>query len=47
MALRNYLVLVLLSITTQVFSYDLSGIRVSGNKFVNNAGQEIILRVST
>ncbi len=39
------LVVMLVAVIAEVFSYDLSGIRVSGNRFVNNAGQEVTLRV--
>ena len=36
---------VLTVVVVKVCSYDLSGIRVSGNRFVNNAGQEVTLKV--
>lgn len=29
----------------KVSSYDLSGIHVKGNRFFNNAGQEVVLKV--
>lgn len=44
MALK-LLMVVLAVVIARVFSYDLSGIRVSGNRFVNNAGQEVTLKV--
>ena len=40
-------VLLLLVAVTAGYSYDLSGIRVNGNKFVNNKNQVVVLRVST
>lgn len=37
---------VLLVITIEmVVSYDLSGIHVNGSRFMNNAGQEVVLKV--
>lgn len=40
------LVVLLVIATGKVFTYDLSGIHVHGNKFLNNAGQEVVLKVS-
>jgi hypothetical protein len=45
MALRLLVVMLAVAIAT-VSSYDLSGIHVSRNKFLNSAGQEVILKVS-
>ena len=44
MASRVLIVLLVLAVG-RVFSYDLSGIHVHGNRFLNNAGQEVVLKV--
>lgn len=46
MAVRCVLLLVVLALTVLPgYTYDLSGIRVDGNKFVNHANQPVILMV--
>jgi len=41
----HILVVLLVIIIEKVVSYDLSGIHVNGSRFMNNAGQEVVLKV--
>ena len=46
MALKVLVVLLVVAAAIgQAISYDLSGIHVNGSRFVNDAGQEVILKV--
>ena len=44
---KAVVLLLLLVAVTAGHSYDLSGIRVDGNKFVNNKNEVVVLRVSS
>ncbi len=44
-AMAVKVLVVLAVLIAKVFSYDLSGIRVEGNQFVNHANQTVILTV--
>ena len=46
MAEAKLLLVLVVAIVTRTHGYDLSGIRVSGNRFVNHANQQVTLMVS-
>ena len=47
MVSKAEVLLLLLVAVTAGHSYDLSGIRVDGNKFMNNKNEVVVLRVSS